>query len=290
MNLLLACLAPASREEWERLWVQFMGERLQQHAERFSARTKSKLSITDALKVILWHAVDETWQGYCIKRQALTWLQEQFGSDEAPELVEEAVGALVGAAEDHRGVVLSSEEIARVRDEEQRAYDSRARTFRLAEPWEVQFWNVQVVEERAGQVVTGFFVRPRSYLAEGGDAEGKGNDAPKVVGFRHHWQGKQGAVPAAVFLTYNLDRATQQAQGWEFVSAWVALAEVLRPSVQKDTKVINRVPKGDIENGGQHLRAVEPKELREREQQARHAEQHVVAPTAQEEPGHPTLF
>lgn len=284
LNLLLTSFSPATREEWERLWVGFMGERLQEHAARFSARTNGKLTAEEALAKILWHAVDETWQGYCIKQQALVWLQAQYGSNEAPELVEEAVEALVAAAEDHGDVTLTPAEVQGIREQEQRAYDARARHFRLAEPWEVQFWNVQVVEERGGKVVAGFFVRPRSFLAEGGDAEGKGIDAAKVVGFRHYWQGKQGEVPAAVFLTYNLDRATQQAQGWEFVSAWVALAEVLQP--QKDTKAANRVLKRDIEVGGQHLRAVEPQELREREQQ-KQAKPQMRTPA---EPEQPTLF
>lgn len=284
LNLLLAAFAPTSREDWERAWVLFMGERLLQHAVLFSARTRGKLSVDLALAKILWHAVDETWQGYCIKQQAQQWLQQQYGSSEGPELVEEAVDALVGAVEDHWGVTLPPAEVTRIREREKRAYAARARTFRLAEPWEVERWAVQVVEERGGRVTTGFFVRPRSFLAEGGDAEGKAIDAAKVVGFRHHWQGKQGEVPAAVFLTYNLDRSTQTAQSWEFVSAWVALAEVLQP--QKDMKVVNRVLKRDIETGGQHLRAVEPQELREREQQ-KQAKPQMRTPV---EPEQPTLF
>jgi len=289
LDALFAATRPASREEWERVWVRSMGRKLINHARRFRRAAGEGLSMEEALTLIVIHAVDETWDGQQVKRQACAWLNEEFREPLPEREVQEAVEALVAAAEDHRGLTLAPIEVAEIQQSEQAAYAVRNGAYRLAEPWMVALWAVSVVEIRDGQVVTGFWVKPRSFFAQASSTNPKSWERAKVRAFIKYWEGKQAAAPEVTFLTYDFDRSRCWASNWKFIAARVALAEVEDRSPQKDMKVVNRVRNGDIK-GGQHLRAVEPEELREREQQAHHAEQHVVAPTAQVEPEHPTLF
>lgn len=286
VNAIFTAARPASRMEWERVWVQSMGKKLRAHARRFSAAMGDDFSVEEALRVILWHAVDETWNGQQARKQACLWLNQQYGEDRTPESVTEAVEAIAAATEEHRGSPLTADELDRIRRTEQDGYDLRQGEYRRAEPWEVTRWAVSIVEVREGQVVTGFWVRGKSSLAQLGSTAPKEWERQKVQGFISYWERKQGRKPEVTFLSYDWNRSSETASGWQFVPARVALAEVAPQAPQKDTKVSNRVPKGDIEVGGQHLRAVEPEELRERELR-KQQKPRVVAPV---EPEQPSLF
>lgn len=286
VNAIFTAARPASRREWERVWVQSMGKKLRAHARRFSAAMGDDFTVEEALTVIMCHAVDETWNGQQARKQACLWLNQQYGDDRTPEDVNEAVEAIANATEEHRGYALTEAEVTDLRRTEQELYDLRQGEYRRAEPWEVARWAVSVVEVRDGQVVTGFWVRGRSSLAQLGSTAPKEWERQKVQGFISYWERKQGRKPEVTFLSYDWDRSTETASGWQFVPARVALAEVAPQASQKDTKLSNRVLRRDIEVGGQYLRAVEPEELREREQQEQ-AKPQMRTPA---EPEQPTLF
>lgn len=104
INLLVLHAQPTSREDWERFYTSHLGmQRLQQHAERFSARTKGQLSAEDALTIILIHTVDETWDAWQLRQELLHRANIDAQRDE--------LDILIGAAADEAGRDLDANEI-----------------------------------------------------------------------------------------------------------------------------------------------------------------------------------
>jgi len=265
INLMLMQTRPRSLEEWEGIYIGRIGmRRLAAHAALFSKRTNGKLLPADALKVILWHAIDETWWGWQCKLQALQQLNQQAAEAASSEAVE----ALIGAAEDAAGEELSDGEKRLLQAAEVAATGHRVKPFRLATVYEFTRWGLSLIEEQAGQLVAGYWVRPQSFLALGHNQETKELELRQVLNFLRY-QHEAGHPSSARYVSYNWESERDMLTHLTVVPFRAVLAEVMDrhqlPADLPDAQETKRQP-----GAGVSLHAVSLEQMKEREREAQY--------------------
>lgn len=289
INLLILQAQPSSREEWEKAYTAHMGiQRLREHSERFSARTKGELSVEGALTIILIHTVDETWDAWELRQELIYRANVEAQRDE--------LEALAGVAADEAGRELD--------EEETRVIFTRFLTpvYELPTPAEFERWGMSYLRRQGTRIAEAVWVRPASFFAPGSNLETKQRELKMVLNLLTY-QTALGSRVEASFVSYRKSLGTaaraEEVESYRFDRA---LAEVMTPAQSAmvtefygDAQLVpveGTAVEGD--GKGQALRVVTEEEMRyrlaeekyQRERAARNAQIHSQQAALQQ----PTLF
>lgn len=259
INLLVLQAQPSSRHEWEKAYIAHLSmQRLQEHAERFSSRTRGALAVEDALTIILIHTVDETWDAWQLRRELIYRANIDAQRDE--------LEALTGAAADEAGRELD--------EEETRAIFTRFLTpvYELPTPADFERWGMSYVRRQGDRISEAVWVRPTSFYAPGSSLETKERELKMVLNLLTY-QAALGSHVEASFVSYRKSLGTaaraQEVESYRFDRA---LAEVMTPEqsamVAQFYGDVAVAPyegtAGDGVGKGQALRVVSEEEMRYR--------------------------
>lgn len=259
INLLVLQAQPSSREDWEKAYTSHLGtQRLQEHAERFSARTKGQLTVEDAVTIILIHTVDETWDAWQLRQELLHRANVEANREE--------LEALIGAAADEAGRDLDADEI----DVIFKRFSHPV--YELPTPAEFERWGMSYLRRQGNKIAESVWVRPASFYAPGSSLETKERELKMVMNLLTYQQALGSRVQAS-FLSYRKSLGTaaraEEVESYRFDRA---LAEVMSPEQSAMiAKFYGDAPvapyegtSGEGDGKGQTLRVVSEEEMRYR--------------------------